>query len=377
MKVSRIISYTLAVMACALLLGACSSGLKAYQQGDYLRASTLAAERLRSKPNHKKAQAALANAYPLAVSDGMRRIDNALASKNPDAIEQVIWIYDDLNKLANTINTSPGALSIIPAPKQYHEEMRMAKEAVAELSYQEGLKALQYGTVASARTALDQFLRVNRYVPGYKDVTNRIAEARYAATLRVVVTRPEFISPAYKLNSDFFYTKLMAEINRRTYSRLVRFYTPEEAYNANMNDPHHIIALEFMDFTIGNSREKVTDREVKRDSVRVQLSSGQYDYITAKADLKIYRLEVMSEGVLGVRIIDAGTDAVMNHRNISHQSVWYSEWATYKGDSRALSKEQLALTQRRPIAVPPPQDLFASFADPLYAKVTDYLSSIS
>ena len=63
-------------------------------------------------------------------------------------------------------------------------------------------------------------------------------------------------------------------------------------------------------------------------------------------------------------------------RNIYNGSVWSSEWATYKGDSRALSKEQLALTQRRPIAVPPPQDLFASFADPLYAKVTDYLSSI-
>jgi hypothetical protein len=53
--------------------------------------------------------------------------------------------------------------------------------------------------------------------------------------------------------------------------------------------------------------------------------------------------------------------------------VWQSEWGTFKGDERALTKKQLDICKLREVPPPPPQDLFIEFCKPIYAQVTGNL----
>ena len=353
--------------------------MRAYQRGDYYKASMQAASRLRSKPGHAKASEALAKAYPLAVQNALRRIDSALESKDMSRLDGIVGIYEDLNALAAEILSSPGALEVIRNPREFHEEMRMAREMMAELTYQEGLKAMSHGTLEQARTALQLFLRSNRYMPGYKDVAVKIEQARYAATMRVVVRKP-VTNALYSLDADFFYDKLMDDITRRTYRDMVRFYTPEEAGALGMNDPHEYLVLDFEDFTVGNSRESSDSFEVKRDSVLIGTTKvhgrDREVYGTVKARVTLYRIEIMSKGILSVKMVDPHSGRVTRHRNFAGQSVWATEWAGFNGDERALDDDLIELTLRKPLPPPPPQELFASFAMPLYDKAAKYIGSV-
>ena len=364
-----------AIVGLLFFFTACATGYKAYQKGDYYRACIQAINQLRSKPNNEKARFALINAYPLAQANAMRNITNAFNSSDIRQYDRAIAIYRQMNELADEINRCPAALALIPAPTEYHGAMRETMEMVAELSYNEGLKALRVGTIDQARIALENFNRTNKYIPGYKDVLSKLAEARYLATLRVIVLAPA-VTPRYQINADFFYIKLMSDITRRTYSRLVRFYTPEEAHLENMQSPHELLVLNFEDFTIGNSKESSSSVEVKRDNVLIgKTGTGENVYGTVKAKFTSRRIELMSGGVLSVRIVDPVTNRILRQTNLQRSTVWKTEWASYNGDERALTDQQRALVAKRPLPVPPPQELFNSFADPLYAQASSFINS--
>jgi len=55
--------------------------------------------------------------------------------------------------------------------------------------------------------------------------------------------------------------------------------------------------------------------------------------------------------------------------------IWISEWASFNGDDRALSQQQLNMTKQREVQPPTPQDLFVEFTKPIYDQVTSRLSS--
>jgi len=104
-------------------------------------------------------------------------------------------------------------------------------------------------------------------------------------------------------------------------------------------------------------------------------------YGTVKAKLTVYTREVISEGILSAKIINAYNNKVEESRNFPGGFVWVNEWASYKGDERALTNKQLKMTETKPIMPPPEQDLFIEFTRPILDQavgfVRNYYSSIS
>jgi hypothetical protein len=96
-------------------------------------------------------------------------------------------------------------------------------------------------------------------------------------------------------------------------------------------------------------------------------------YGTVKAKLHSYRREVISRGTLDVSIEDFPMNRIISQRKFDGQFVWYNEWATFNGDERALSQDQLARCNLRPALPPPPQELFVQFTKPIYNQVTPFL----
>jgi hypothetical protein len=357
---------------------ACNTAQKAYRKGDYYKATIEAIARLRNKPDDNKAQTVLLNAYPMAQKTALREIENANVRDDLHKYDIMVYQYSRLNNIANQIYASPKAYELIPRPAEYQAEIAEAKRKAAEHLYNLGEAALAYRTLEQSRIAYNHFNRANEYVYGYKDVFNKIEESLYYGTLRVLVDRP-VTAGKYQLSAEFFSNNLIAEMTRQSQHKFIRFYTMEEAQSLKMNNPHQFLVFDFTDYTIGNVRETINTQELKRDSVvvgTVNVDGKAYNaYNTVYAKFTTNRREILSAGVLSVRIIDAPTNRIIQHQNFVGEYVWFTEWSGYSGDERALTDKQKRMTQLQPVLPPPHQDLFIEFTKPIYSQVLTFVRS--
>ncbi|MDR1585576.1 MAG: hypothetical protein LBS07_05325 [Prevotellaceae bacterium] len=365
--------------ALVLTFSACSSSSKLYRKGNYYQATIEAVKKLRSKPDHVKSQDILLKAYPLAQETALRTVSNAMLANSDTKYDAMVVQYERLNRLAQEIYACPKAYELIPAPREYIAELAEAKRLAAEELYTKGVKALAFGTLEQARIAYQYFVRANEYVNGYRDVWDKIEEARYYGTMKVLV-EPPILPAKYQLSADYFYDNLIVQMNKDAEGKLLHFYRPEEKSHEQLRDVNHYLVLDFNDFTVGNIKETSNTTEVKRDSVvvgTVQVEGKTYNaYNTVKAQLTVYKREVISEGILSLRIVDPNTKQVIQQRNFAGQYVWVTSWAAFKGDDRALNAQQKRLCEQQAQFQPEAQVLFLEFTKPIYDQVLPFVRSI-
>jgi hypothetical protein len=361
------------------ILESCSTGRKAYQRGDYYIAALQAINRLRANPDSKKAREALEVSYPMALQHLQRRADAAMGSDNNMKYSEVAGYYELMNQLADEISRSPAALNVFPKPNFYARELQQARELAAGEHYGEGLASEQLNTRQSWKDAFFYFQQADQFVPGFKDARERMENARYHATLKVIVEQIP-VPRNYQLTADFFLNQVLEYLAGSKSGDFVAFYSPEAAQNAGIDYPDQVLRMNFDNFVIGQTYDKEVVREFSRDSVvvgEVTLPDGtkQKAYNTVKARLTTYRREVLSTGLLDVTIIDYPLNQVIAQRKFNGQFIWFTEWGSFNGDERALSKEQLALCNKKPHPVPGPQSLFVEFTRPIFDQVTPFLKN--
>jgi hypothetical protein len=360
-----------------VIASACSSGEKALQKGNYYSAVMKSVERLRSNPDKTKAQETLLHAYPLAVNWYEREINALMASADPFKNTRSVEKYQALNRMYNEINRCPAAIRLIPNPKGYNYELEEAKKKAAPECYEAGMQALALGGRQDGINAFNQFTKANQFVPNYKDVQEKLAEAEYMATLKVIIEHIPVHSNKYKLSAEFFQDQVTQYFYKDIRRRFVRFYTPEQAEMENLKYPDHIVQMGFQDFVVGETHDTDIEREVvSADSVEIgstTLKSGEKVKVfnKVKAKLHIHKREVISKGLLKLEIIEFGNKKLLKTRNFGGQFNWFHEWGHFNGDERALTKEELILCENEPILPPPHQDLFVEFTVPIYKELTE------
>lgn len=130
----------LSAFAALFLLNACSSGKAALKNGDYYEAVLESVNRLRGKPDHKKAKAVLTQSYQLAVDFIQTGIQNGINSDDPRKWRNAVGGYEKINNLNEQIKTSLGAMKVITNPVTKFKELADAKGKAAEESYQVGIQ---------------------------------------------------------------------------------------------------------------------------------------------------------------------------------------------------------------------------------------------
>ena len=370
----RIIHSFLIVLAIAAI--GCSSGKRAWEQGNYYEASIQAINRLKQKPNHKKASHTLRQAYPMALEMLETDIVHLKTLQSPNRWANIVNRYEQLNSLYDAIRYTPGALKVIPVPKPYHAKLQEAREQAAAESYTAGQNELRKGSRESARLAYDHFRAAQRFVPAYLDSEKKMQEAHYLATLKVLVEQIP-VPGRYSLDVAFFSDQVETYLhNSRQHHPFVRFYSLNEADAEKLKTPDHYVRIRFEDFVIGETHTKEKQEILKRDSVKVGQVKIKTDsivavYNTVQAKLTTLRKEVVSRGRVSLYIVDARTNAVLQHRQFPGEFVWASEWAYFNGDERALDHKHKKLVAQKEVPPPPPQDMFAGFAGPIFGQLTD------
>lgn len=373
-------TYLVILLIPLLILDGCSSGKKSLQRGNYYDAVMKAVNRLRSKPNQKKAQETLRNSYPLSVDWFLDQSSNLMASNDPKKWRNVVYNYEKINQMYEAIRRSPGALNVIPNPRSYFSELVESKNKAAEESYDAGLVAFNSNTREGAKQAYFDFMEADRFVPGFKDTQERIREAKYFATLKVVVNQIPVPSLRYKVTADFFLEKVQEFLNSYNTNEFVRYYSPKEAQVENLQHPDQVMKIQFQDYMVGQTHVKETVETLVKDGVKVGELEVAKDSVVdvfgeVKAKLTTYRKEVISSGVLNMLVVNAANEEILFSENFASEFVWFSEWANFNGDERALSKDQLALCHEKEVPPPLPQDLFIAFTGPLYDQLTQRIRS--
>ena len=362
-----------------LLLLSCSSGKKAFERGDYYNSTLLAVNRLRSSPNSEKALQAVKDSYPMAITYFQGKIDYAINTNNALKYTEVVDYYEKMNRLSDEISRCPSALKFFPKVNYYTTELAQACKLAAEEQYLAGAENEKLNTRLSWKDAYFNYQQTDRFVPGYKDVKRRLEDAKYNATLKVIVERIA-VSRKYQLSSDFFLNQIIENLMRYRPNEFVEYHSPESADKAGIKNPDQLLKMSFDDFVIGQSYDKESVREVSRDSVEVgtvTLADGKKvkAYNTVKAKLTIYRRELISNGVLDVTIVDLSRNNIVSQRKFPGQYVWFVEWGSFNGDERALNDQEYAMCKRKPTPAPGAQVLFSEFTKPIFNQVTPFLKS--
>ena len=363
----------------SLFLFSCTTGRKAYERGDYFAATIKAVNRLRSKPDSGKALNALKESYPMALKYYQGKIDQAFHADLPFKYSGIVDYYEMMNRLSDEVSRCPAALRLFPEVNFYDAELSESRELAAAEHYNAALALELENTRDAWLKAYYHYQQADCYVPGYKEVTARLKIARYNATFRVIVEQIR-VPQNYQLSADFFLNQVMEDLTRHRPNDFIELYSPASAERAGLTHPDQLLRMNFDEFVIGQIYDKETVKEVSRDSVEVgsvTMPDGTVKkvYNTVRAKLTSYHREIASNGVLDVTIIDLPLNRVTAQRKFPGQFIWYTEWSNFNGDERALSKEQLAMCNSKPVPPPPPQDLFLEFTRPIFSQLSSYLRS--
>lgn len=401
---------------------------KELKEEDYLKSTNEAIERLQANPDSKKAKSNLKNTYNIAVKYYERKKNFVLVSNDKLKYSMAIVYYQQLNKLSDAIKGCPSCLEVVKNTNQYYEELNdLMKHAVRE-RYELGMSAMQTGSREGAREAYDHFLKCNEYLPGYLDVEDRIAEAMFSAILKVIIESNPVSNKDYDITSKFFYDNFQNFLYESNESEFVKFFSPELALKERIQFPNHIVEIRFDNFQVGDVRESVKTETIKNDSVVVEVAvdsllsvgvadslsvdsldivaldvemsdslvvqtegddadkrkrSGRKDakedekeieYMSVSADLTTNRKEIISRGIVVLRITDYRSKQILANRKFSGRFVWYSTWGHFDGDERALTQDQIDMCKREPLDPPPVQQLFVDLTKPIYSELTGYVT---
>lgn len=352
--------------------------MKDLEKGNYYSSVLQAVKRLRKNPDSKKAKSTLHQGYPLAQEYHEDLAKRAKTSQNQMKWETAFEQYRKLNVLYDEIQRCPTCRVLAKGARSYQTEQDEASLKAAEVRYALGEQSMGLGSRQAAKEAFFHFRTADSYRPGFRDVREKMNDARWAATTKVIVEPIPMHSAALKLSNDFFQNQINEYLNGPGISDFVRFFSPTEAYNFGLKNPDHTILMSFDDFVVGQHYVKETIEKVSRDSVIIGYTDKEKKvpiYGTVRADLRNFHKEVVSSGLLNFQIMETQSRRMLVHDKFDGTHVWSCDWGSFNGDERALTKAQLATVRNKELFPPPPQQLFVEFTKPIYDQVTNRIRS--
>lgn len=252
------------------LFESCTSGKQAYEKGNYDEAVLKAISRLQRSPNNKKASQTLMESYPLTISWHQDNIARAIQSNDDFKWERVVTEYKQVNYLYDQLNRCPACLRLVNNPVHYVSELNDAREKAAAIRYQRGDELLARARSTHNRNeAIEAFRHFEiacALMGEYKDARDKLAEAKFLATLKVVV-EPIPSHRNLEISHEFFENKILEFVESMQVNEFVQFYSFTEAQNIGLENPDQIIQLQFDDFVLGQVYLKEREVQQSKDSV--------------------------------------------------------------------------------------------------------------
>ncbi len=346
----------LITLVAALMLAGCGSTKNYLEATNKDKALADAIKSLNKKKGNDLALEAIPILYKDIKTERLAKIESYKNSSGLERWDNILSEYKTLQTAYDQIIKSSAAFRLI-TPQNFSAEILDAKQMAAQEYY---LAAEQYHDKedkVNAQRAYQFYSKADKYVPGYKDVQVKKEQAFKNATVNIIITPVEDVTYAfnsgwgnygYNYSNEYFQRNLIRDLQSSNSNNRypARFYTDWEARRENVN-PDWVVSLRLRELFIPTP---ITNNYTQNRSERVQTgtdTAGRPIYQTVYATVNIYRRSFNARGTMEVQIQDIVTQRQVSYRTYSADYDWRDEYATYTGDSRALSASDRQLINNR------------------------------
>ena len=364
---------------------------KAINTGNYNQAITEALKKLETNKDKKRKQdyiVMLRDAYYKVVEKDLNTIKHLEKDNNPELFENVFNVYKNLNARQEAIKpVLPLYINGQEAKfefSDYSSQISGYRNKTSNYLYEKGLDLLESENKEQIRDAHQIYSYIESINPNYEDTRELIQEAHARGTKYVIVTIANQTKQAIPrdLESDL--------LNFDTYG-LNQFWTvyhasPEQtrAYDLAMQlqlkqiiiSPEHVKERQILrEQTIVDGKKYVLDKKgnVKKDSLGNDIKVD--NIIKVKA--KLYELsQQKSSQILGNVIYkDLKTNQVLRSFPVDSGFNFQNIYATYRGDKRALTTEDLQLIRSRKIPFPVNEQMIFDTGEDLKQQLKNIITT--
>jgi len=371
------------VLFCSVTFFACKTATKAYDKGNYTSAIGLAIKKLQKNPNDGESKALAKNAYNNAVNDHQDNIRSISNSTSDLRFEKLYNEYTQLQNLYSLVKGQPSLNSFI-RPVDYSDYVETYQNKSAEIHYQKGLTLLEENNKVSFREAYDEFKRALKFTPDDVNIRKKMDEAYQQAVVNVVVLSMDQNYGGYRYSSSYQIRNFKEDIIRNLRYQLnndfVQLFSEWDAKSRNI-EADEILEMRLGRMEIGRPYDQTQSRNVSKEVVIKEIvykpDSIVKQYGTVNAQIITTIRTMISEGDLHVFARD-NKGRVLWNDIFRGEHRWQTEFATYRGDERALSQSDRSLLNRNNYNTPREEDIlkevFRDIENDMHYRLRNYYS---
>lgn len=381
----------------ATLMVSCSSVKKtqeAINYGNYNEAINIALKNLRSNKTKKSNQpyvVMLEEAYEKATNRDLARIKFLKNEGNPSSLEEIYNLYVNLENRQFQIQP------LLPLPiidsgrnakfsfNNYSNDIINSKEKLSEYLYIKANDVLNKSSNKfDLRNVYNDLNYLNKINPNYKDVKALMEEVHFAGTDFVNVTmhnRSNKVIPlrlerdllnfdTYKLNNFWtvYHNQRQPKIN---YNYLLEIDLRE----INIS-PEHIRekeVLEQKEIKDGWKYKKDSKGEIVKDSAGKSIKLDVYK----KVKCRLNRVtQTKSTQVVGqIKYVNLENNQLLKSFPLASEFIFENIYANYRGDKKALSKQQLHYINNKFIPFPSNEQMVFDSGENLKQRIKQIVSN--
>ena len=305
---------------------------------------------LNKKPGNTKAQAALQELYPQAKKFHEESIAAYEHSRDIKKFDVILEHLNAMQHIYTSIMATPGT-SYLLKPKNYITEIEALREEAAAAHYEQGKYFAERDGRENSLEAYRAFKKANEFIRGYKDVSMLMKEQYEKSIIHVVINPIEDrnFSSWSSMISDFQYrpedyqqslVNELSSFNNQEYP--AKFYTDREARRQRIQ-PDRVVQIQWINIDPLQSMPRSHNRQVSKQIQIGSDTAGKPVYKTVHATLQIMERVFTVRGELEYNVEDYEERRSLDYGRLSEDVSWSERYATYSGDSRALSSEDWAL----------------------------------
>lgn len=373
----------LSLLTAIIILASCKSSKDYLLRSDEDKTFFDIVKKLNKHSDDEEATKALAQVYQDVTQRHLKRINTYNSYKDISKWDKLNNEYTILQNMYNAIDNSDAARRLV-TPKSYQHEINAIKQSAAADYYQLGERYLENDSREDAKKAYNAFKKSGNWVSNYKDSKEKMEDAYNSSIVNVMInpiTDNSFFfntgwgNMGYNYSNEYFQQNLVRDLGGKYATRYpARFYTEWEARRDDVQ-PDWVVDLTLRNMDIPRPLVNNYSRNVSKQIKVGSDTSGKPVYQTVYANLNIQRQYFNARAQMDVNIVEVATRRNIAFNNYSDTYNWQQEIATYTGDRRALSQNDLALINNGRFNTPRREDILNELYRNIYPQVKNRISN--
>jgi len=360
------------LLSLGIMLTCCKSARQLAMEGKYDKAFDKALNALKKQPNNVESIEILKISFESANDKNLSRIYQLQAKNSAERWMEIADLYQSLQNRQDKIKQ---ILPFLPVSAQssirvydYNNQLSNARNKAADYNYDRGMALMNMNSKSRAREAVNYFKQAKKYDPSDPEINRMINEAIFFGTNHVLYVVNNYTS---RYIPQEFIARMSQIANYHLNSSWVKYYT----FAQNNFNYDYIIELNFESINLVPERTNT-----KASTYTKTIDDGwEYEYdrngnvkkdangndIKRKKTLQV-RCDVTEATqtksiFLNARLnyIHARTNRIVRQIPISAEQAFFYQYATFRGDKRAIDEQVLSRLPRneRPAPYPSTDDL--------------------